>query len=121
GDVVGLLGDLLHQLRADLLPGVLELDLLGDGHTVVGDRRRAPLLLEDDVAALRAEGDLDRVGKTVHAALKATPRLLVKGDDLGHGVSLVLPVAGGCRTTTPATDGRRCSRLLSPRVRDLIE
>ena len=30
GDVVGLLGDLLDQLGADLLVGVLELDLLGD-------------------------------------------------------------------------------------------
>src|SRR5690606_882100 len=38
GDVVGLLGDLLDQLGADLLVGVLQLDFLGDGDTVVGDR-----------------------------------------------------------------------------------
>jgi hypothetical protein len=57
GDVVGLLGDLLDQLGADVLVGVLELDLLGDGHAVVGDRGGAPLLLEHDVAALRAERD----------------------------------------------------------------
>jgi hypothetical protein len=30
---------------------VVELDLLGDGHAVLGDGRRAPLLVEDDVAA----------------------------------------------------------------------
>ena len=50
GDVVSLLGDFLDQLCADLLVRVLQLDLLGDGHTIVGDRGGAPLLLEDDVA-----------------------------------------------------------------------
>ena len=63
GDVVGLLGDLLDELGADLLVRVLELDLLGDGDAVVGDRGGAPLLLQHDVAALRAEGDLDGVGE----------------------------------------------------------
>ena len=71
GDVVGLLGDFLDELGADLLVGVLELDLLGDGDAVVGDRGGAPLLLEHDVAALRAERDLDGVGELVHAASRA--------------------------------------------------
>ena len=56
GDVGGLGGDLLHHLRAHVLEPVLELDLLGDGDAVLGDRRRAPLLLDDDVAAARARG-----------------------------------------------------------------
>ena len=84
GDVVGLLGDLLDELGADLLVGVLELDLLGDGDAVVGDRGGAPLLLEHDVAALRAEGDADGVGELVHAALERPTGLLVEGDDLCH-------------------------------------
>ena len=54
GDVVGLLGDLLDQLGADALVGILELDLLGDRHAVVGDGGGAPLLVQHDVAALRA-------------------------------------------------------------------
>ncbi len=29
----------LHQLRAHVFKGVFQLDLLGDGHTVVGDER----------------------------------------------------------------------------------
>src|SRR5690606_19647456 len=90
GNVIGLLGDLFDELGADLLPRVLELDLLGDGHTIVGDRGGAPLLLENDVAAPGAEGDLDGVGESVHAALEATPCLFVKGDHLWHGF-LVLP------------------------------
>ncbi len=88
GDVVGLLGDFLDQLGADLLVRVLELDLLGDRHAVVGDRGGAPLLLEHDVAALRAERDADGVGELVHARLEATASLLVESDHLGHVVSL---------------------------------
>src|SRR3954471_2302821 len=83
-DVVGLLRDLLDELGADLLPRVLELDLLGDAHTIVGDGGSAPLLLEDDVAALRAEGHLDGVGEGVHTPLEAAARLLLEGDHLGH-------------------------------------
>ena len=54
GDVVGLGGDFLHQLGAHVLERVVELDLLGDRHAVVGDGRGAELLVEHDVAARRA-------------------------------------------------------------------
>jgi hypothetical protein len=84
GDVVGLLGNFLDELGPDLLPRVLELDLLGDRHTIVGDGGRAPLLLQDDVAALRAERHLDGVGEGVHAALEPAARLLVERDHLRH-------------------------------------
>ena len=84
GDVVGLGGDLLDQLRAHVLEGVVELDLPGDGHAVVGDRGGAELLVEHDVAALRAEGDLDRVGQLVDAGLEGAAGVLVELEDLGH-------------------------------------
>ena len=84
GDVVGLLGDLLDELGADLLVGILEVDLLGDGHAIVGDRGGAPLLVEHDVAALRAEGDAHGVGQLVHAGFETAAGLFVEGDDLGH-------------------------------------
>ena len=57
GHVVGLGRDLLGQLGTEVLVVVLELDLLGDGHAVVGDGGGAPLLVEDDVAALGPERD----------------------------------------------------------------
>ncbi len=107
-DVVGLLGDLLDELGADPLEGLLEVDLLGDGDAVVGDRRRAPLLVEHDVAALGTERDLDGVGEDVEPALHAAAGLLVEGDDLGHGsgdpLSGVQRVAARCprRTDRPA-------------------
>ena len=84
GDVVGLGGDLLGELRTEVLERVVELDLAGDGHAVVGDGRRAPLLVEDDVAALGAERDLDGVGEGVHAPLEGTASVLVELQDLRH-------------------------------------
>ena len=84
GDVVGLLRDLFDELGPDLLPGVFEIDLLGDRDTVVGDRGGAPLLLENDVATLRPEGHPDRIGQLVHPVLEGPPGLLVEGDQLGH-------------------------------------
>ena len=69
GDVVGLGGGLLEELRAHVGERVVELDLLGDGDAVVGDGRGAVLLVEGDVAALRAEGGLDGVRQGVDTLL----------------------------------------------------
>ena len=66
GDVRGLGSDFLDHLGAHVLELVLELDLLGDRDTVLGDRRAAERALEHHVAALGAERDLDRVGEDVH-------------------------------------------------------
>ena len=70
GDVVGLGRDFLEELRAHVLERVVELDVASDRDAVVGDRRRAELLVEDDVAALRTDRDLDGVGELVDAALE---------------------------------------------------
>ena len=79
-------GDLAHHLRAHVLEAVLELDLLGDGDAVLGDRRGAEALLDDDVAALGAEGDLDRVGQGVDAREDAVASVLGVNDFFGcHG------------------------------------
>jgi hypothetical protein len=120
GDVVGLLRDLLDELGADLLVGVLEVDLLGDGDTVVGDRGGAPLLLQDDVAALGAEGHLDRVGEGVHAPLEAAAGLLVECNQLGHDFcdSFVIWNVGDAGGL-PATDGPRLLRTLPADLEDL--
>ncbi len=74
GLVVGLRGHLAHHLRAHVLELVGELDLLGDRHAVLGDPRRAEALVEHDVAALRTEGDLHRVGQDIDAAQHALAR-----------------------------------------------
>ena len=65
--VVGLGGDLLHQLSAHVLDVVLELDLLSDGNAVVGDGRSTERALQSDVTALGAHGDGNGVGQSVDA------------------------------------------------------
>ena len=87
GDVVGLGGGLLEHLGAHVLEVVLELDLLGDGHAVVGDGGRAPLLVDGHVAAARAEGDLDGVGEGVDADLELSARLGVENEIFSGHVS----------------------------------
>ena len=84
GHIVGLGGDLLHQLSAHVLKGVLQLDLLGDGHAVVGDEGGAELLRQHHVAALGAHGDLYSVGQLVHALFQSLAGLLAVANDLSH-------------------------------------
>ena len=69
--VVGLRGDFAHHLRAHVLELVFELDLLGDGDAVLGDAGSAEALVDDDVAALRAERHLHRVSERFNAAQHA--------------------------------------------------
>ena len=83
-DVVGLLGNFLHQLGADALERIVQVDFLGDGNAILGDRGGAPLLVEHDVAALGAKRHLDGVGQQVEAALHATTGIFIKLDDLAH-------------------------------------
>src|SRR3712207_4151434 len=76
GDVVGRGRDLANELGTLVLEDVLDLDFTSDRHAVVGDGGRAELLVEHDVAPLRAEGDLDRVGDCVDAGLQGARRIL---------------------------------------------
>src|SRR5690606_23975659 len=120
-DVVRLLGDLLDELRADLLVGILELDLLGDGDAVVRDRGCAPLLLQHDIAAAGAQCHLDCVGQRVEAVFETAAGLFVECDELCH-VACYLPFRGGCppRAIMPATAGP-CPLLPSAGCRALSD
>src|SRR4030095_15983759 len=84
-DVGGLGGDLLDHLGAHVLVLVLQLDLLGDGDAVLRDRGAAELLVDDDVAALRAQGGLDGLGHDRDALEQGAPGLLIELELLGHG------------------------------------
>ena len=78
GDVAGLAGDLTHELRAHVLVGVFQFDLLGHGHAVLGDRGRAEFLVEDDVAARGPKRRLDRTREFLNAAQEGLPGVFVK-------------------------------------------
>ena len=77
--------------------------------------------LEDDVAALRAEGDLDGVGEGVHAPLETAASLFIKSDDLGHsgGSSHANRVwrPRGARDGRPGSRGSRRTRSPSLTLR----
>ena len=77
-DLVRRCGDLPHELCALVLEDVLDFDLTSDRDTVVRDRRSAELLVEHDVAALRAERHLDGVREDVDAALERPARVLIE-------------------------------------------
>jgi hypothetical protein len=115
GHVIGLGRNFLDERGPGLLPRVLELDLFSNGNAVVGNRRRAPLLFEDDVAALRTERHLHGVGKGVHAPLETAPGVLVERDQLGHLAGSSQSGGFGVVGSTPATDGAHSfERLVEP-------
>ena len=88
-DIVGLGAHFADELRAHVLKRVLELDLFCDRHAVVGDQRSAVLLAEDNVAALRAEGDFHGICKLVNASQKGLAGLFTINDLFCHNDSLL--------------------------------
>src|SRR6476659_2145484 len=87
----------MPRLRALVLEDVLDLDLACDRDAVVRDRRSAELLVEHDIAPLRAKGDLDRVGEDVHATLERAACVLVELQLLVSHVFVIPPVLLGLR------------------------
>ena len=69
-----------------------QFDFFGDGHAVVGDRRRTELLVEHDVAALGSERHFDGVGEDVRSALERATRALIEYELLcSHDVVSITP------------------------------
>ena len=89
GHVVGLGGDFLDQLRAHVFKGVFQLHFLGDGYAVVGDEGSAVLLIQHNVAALGAQGDLYGIGQGVQTLFKRAARVLAKFNLLSHNNKLL--------------------------------
>ncbi len=83
-DVRRLARDFAHHLRAHVLERILEIDFLGDGNAVLGDGGGTELLVEHDVAALRAERHLDGVREGIDAAQDGLTRLLAVNNLLCH-------------------------------------
>jgi hypothetical protein len=82
-DVARLAGDLLDHLRAHVLVRVLELDLLGDGDAVLGDRGSSEALLDEDVPTPRPQSDLHGAGELLHTGPDLLAPVLAEGDVLG--------------------------------------
>ena len=76
--VVGLGCDLFDELSAHVFESIFELNFTSDGNTIVGDCRSAELLVENNVATLGAECDLDRVGELVDARFETATSCVVR-------------------------------------------
>src|SRR6267154_1705056 len=63
---------------------VAVVDFLGYGHAVLGNDRRAELLLDYRIAALGAEGDFHCVGEGIHAAQNRLAGILTCNNLLRH-------------------------------------
>jgi hypothetical protein len=81
GEIVCLLGDFSHHLRAHVLELVFQLDFLRNRHAVLGDTRGPERFIEHDVAAFRAERHLhsvcENVDTTQHAIARITGKFYV--------------------------------------------
>jgi len=104
--VVRLRGDFAHHLGAHVLELVLELDLLGHRHAVLGDLRGTEALLQDDVATLGTERDLHRIRQRIDAGQDPLLSVVVVGDLLRGHLSPLL----SCRDGSPAVRPTRAAR-----------
>src|SRR5262249_1440947 len=84
-------GDFTRHLRPQVFERILQIDLLGDGDAVLGNRRRSELPVEDDMATLGTKGDLDRVGQLIDAAQDGPTRLVTVHNLLCHCVCVSCP------------------------------
>ena len=84
GLVLGFGGHLQQQLGANVFEGVFELDLPGNRDAIVDHIGGAKFLLQHHIAALRAEGDLDRIGQGIHPALEGGTGRIGEANQLGH-------------------------------------
>ena len=70
GGIVGLGGNFLYQLGAHVLESVLQLNILGNGHAVIGDEGRAIFFIQYYIAALGPQGDLDGIRQLINTRLQ---------------------------------------------------
>ena len=92
GIVVGLRSDLLDHLCTHVGECILELNLLGDRHTVLGDLGSTELLVDNHVATLGAQRYLHCVRQRIDTLLEEFARLDIVFDILCHGVFRFLDV-----------------------------
>ena len=78
GDVARFGGDFADQLGAHIFIRVFQLDLFRDRHAVLGDRGGAEFLVENDVAAARAECGLHGFRQFLDTAQQGVPRVFIE-------------------------------------------
>ena len=113
GHVAGLRGGLFDQLGPQVFVGVVQVDILGDGHAVLGDFR-APALVEHGVSAAGAKGADDGPGQLAHPGGQRLPSGVFKDQLFCHsGFLLLSAMISESGRYTATTIGSR--RLFWPR------
>ena len=84
GYVVGLGGNFFYQLGAHVFKGVFQLNVTGDGHAVINNRRRTEFFLQYHIAAFGAQGNFYRISQCVNAAFQAAAGFFVKQNLFCH-------------------------------------
>ena len=95
GLIVGLIGDILDESGADVGGFVGKLDSLGDSDTVLGDFWGAEALVDEDVPASWAEGDLNCVRELLASLEELLACLATEEDFFGCEVALDIGEGAG--------------------------
>ncbi len=94
GTVAGYVSSLgsyfLHHLSAHVFNWVFQLNFLGNGYTVLSDGRSAEFLLDDHVAALRAEGYFHGISQSVNATQHLSAGVGIKMKLFCHFIDLII-------------------------------
>ena len=102
-------GDFLDELGADVLHRVFQLDLLGDGHAVLGDGRAAEGFLDHHVSPRRPQSALDCPAELLHAAPDRLAGLAIERNMFGCHQSAPVLMKLKCRdlgsSVTDASSG----------------
>ena len=84
GRVAGLAGRFLHQLDTTVLEFVFQLDVLSDGHAVLGDLRSAPAFVENRITASWSQGAGDSPSQLGDALQELLTSIFVKTEQFSH-------------------------------------
>ena len=68
----------LTSCGPEVLVRIIEVDVLGHGHAVLGHLGRAPSLVQDGVAAARTERACNGPGQLAHAGGQRLPGFVIK-------------------------------------------
>src|SRR4030081_3064675 len=107
---VGFGGNFLDELRAHVGEGISQLDLLGDGDAIVGDRRRSGQLLQHRVTAFGSQRHLDRIGQSVYAHFEQRSGVLAESEFFCHVARTLCVVVGGEEICRAPDQGMRIAR-----------
>ena len=76
GDIVGLGCNLTDKLGSHILKRILQLDLLGDRHAVVGDHRTSIGLIQNHISSLRSDRDANGIRQFIYTYAKGLSCLI---------------------------------------------